>query len=876
MGFEVKSTKLSISALVTLLTDNYFIPSRLGQKVADLFREKQEVTCLRTSTDQKFIAIGYIDGQVQIYQLDTKDLVCSLSLHRSAVTCLRYDSQSVQLLSGSLDTDIVISDMVAQKGQCRLSGHTGPITEAQFIESYSNVVVSCSKDTQVKFWDIDTHSCFKTIVDNRTEVWGLALMKSDKFLVTGSGDSVLRVYNLSASADTNQSAVEGETGTEESGPIACKFVGTIQRIGTGRTMNLQSDTAGDILGCHGKDDKIELFYFCTPEESLARLTKRMKKMSVSANSSRDVTLTDEVKRLPAIKTRNKIKSFDLLQSTGGSKLRICVSYANNLLQLYALNTAEKHAEPQMTRAIQQQGHHSEVRCLAFSSDNLAIASGSGDSIKLWNRESNACLRTVETDYVLAVCFVPGDRHLLAGLKSGQLLIVDISTGEVIETIPAHQKELWSICLMPDQRGFATGGGDGTVKTWAFELIDAEGGGGGKVLSVLHQQTLKVEETVLCVRIASNSKFIAVALLDSTVKIFFLDTFKFYLSLYGHKLPVLSMDISSDATLIATGSADRSVKVWGMDFGDCHRSILAHEDSVMGVQFVANTHQVFTCGKDGRVKQWDADTFEKILTLPGHLGEAYSLTVSPSGKVVASCGSDRTIRLFERTAEPIVLRDQQEEEREEIENRTLATGEETATPGLPGLNLPSRKTVGAENGAESILECLEVSEKFEESGANLADMPPLMMAYNCTTTDDFLLVILMKIRPSDLEEALLLLPFVTVCKILQKLPRLIRSRKDHTELIVKVVLFLFRVHQRPIVSQQTMLVDLQTMIGELQATVVEMRDQIGQNVAGLQLLQREVEQGQGVELFRDAVKSKKKNEKRARRNVAKRVYVQMAT
>ena len=35
----------------------------------------------------------------------------------------------------------------------------------------------------------------------------------------------------------------------------------------------------------------------------------------------------------------------------------------------------------------------------------------------------------------------------------------------------------------------------------------------------------------------DGKYIAVALLDSTVKVFFEDSLKFSLSLYGHKLPV---------------------------------------------------------------------------------------------------------------------------------------------------------------------------------------------------------------------------------------------------------------------------------------------------------------------------------------------------
>lgn len=75
----------------------------------------------------------------------------------------------------------------------------------------------------------------------------------------------------------------------------------------------------------------------------------------------------------------------------------------------------------------------------------------------------------------------------------------------------------------------TGGGDNTVKLWNFELIQPENvdekAAKAKVLSLLHTRTLKLEECVLCVRVSQNGKFIAVALLDSTVKIFFLDTFK---------------------------------------------------------------------------------------------------------------------------------------------------------------------------------------------------------------------------------------------------------------------------------------------------------------------------------------------------------------
>lgn len=65
------------------------------------------------------------------------------------------------------------------------------------------------------------------------------------------------------------------------------------------------------------------------------------------------------------------------------------------------------------------------------------------------RPTLACLRTVACGYALTMTFVPGDRHLIVGMKDGKMLIVDIASGDILEEISAHSKELWSITLFPD-------------------------------------------------------------------------------------------------------------------------------------------------------------------------------------------------------------------------------------------------------------------------------------------------------------------------------------------------------------------------------------------------------------------------------------------
>jgi WD40 repeat protein len=60
---------------------------------------------------------------------------------------------------------------------------------------------------------------------------------------------------------------------------------------------------------------------------------------------------------------------------------------------------------------------------------------------------------------------------------------------------------------------------------------------GKLLSLAHVRTLKMTDEVLSVKYSPNGKLLAVSLLDFTVKVFYQDSLKFFLSLYGHKVSV---------------------------------------------------------------------------------------------------------------------------------------------------------------------------------------------------------------------------------------------------------------------------------------------------------------------------------------------------
>lgn len=817
--------------------------SRVAEKKLTVEGDKHEATriCACRATHQ--LAVGYRDGSVVVYDSRSGQSESTFAGHRSAVSCLAFDRAGHRLATGSKDTDVAVWDVVGEQGLCRLSGHKGPITQVAFVDA-GDVVVSSSTDTFIKLWQVSSGHCFKTLVSHVTEVWSFCLM-SNEYLVSGTNDNELRVWRLT------------EAGAECE-PVACEKVGSVIRQGLGRVVSMCVDDSARVLCCHGNEKRLELFYFHTAEEAAERYRKKVKKLKKKCSEPSAIealspnSLQFCVSRLVSVKTEAKVKSVDVCFAK--DRVKIVAALNDNSLAFYRLAVERK--EYARVNLITGAGHRSDAKSVIFGEDGN-IASGSATGIKVWNRNFS-CIRTIDSNHVLTICFATGDRYILAGTVEGLLCIVDTTSGELVESVEAHEKELWKVALLPNKRGCITCSSDCTVKMWDFDLLTNRQ---PAVLSVLHVKTLQLPEPVLDIRVTADSNLIAASLLDSTVQIFFADSLKFFLNLHGHRLPVTCLDTSYDSTLIATGGADCCVKIWGLDYGDCHKSILAHKMAVSGLRFVPKTHYFFTCGKDGVLHQWDADNFERILTLRGHFGEAWDLAVSADGCSVVSCGQDRVMRVFEKSFEPLVLEDEREAERQEEEEETLATGDASVLRGRNAMMLASKKTVNAEKGAELLLECLDTIKEYKEAlkQSKSTTLPPIMMAFNATTTDEYVMAILRKIRCSDMEEILSLLPFASVNQLIEQLiPLLKRSRE--VEVINRVLVFLVRAHHKPIVSSRNLFLTMKQLQSLSMKRVTEARDLVGCNLHGLLYVQRERELLSGITLFQDSLSLHRKKRK----------------
>jgi len=521
------------------------------------------------------------------------------------------------------------------------------------------------------------------------------------------------------------------------------------------------------------------------------------------------------------------------------------------------------------------GHRAEPRAVALSGDDRLVVSVSDGEARVWSTATRQCTRSLSCGYGLCVAFVGANKHVAVGTKGGALQLFELATGELAwEDAAAHGGPIWSLDVAPGGGGLLTAGADKRVGTWSLR----EGGGSA---SLVQEQSIETGDDAMCARFTPDGAKVLVGLLDATVKVVHLDSQQTHLVLYGHKLPVLAVGASSDGQMAASGSADKSLKLWGLDYGDMHRSIYAHTEAVTSLAWVPRTHYLFTGGKDKLIKHWDADTFELIHVLRGHHAEVWGVAVSRSGELLVSAARDRSLRLWARSEEQVFLEEEREAEVEAVLDASLekqqqaaeAEEEEAAALGLDGRadaesGAAGRRTLESVKGAERVLEALTVLDDEAERAAEYraaltrwqalpGERPEPVLVPNLLllglAPGAYLLRALGGVRPAELEQALLLLPFDSVRRLLARLLPLLEAEAP-IELMARCVLYLLRVHHKPLVSNRSLIDLLHPIAAALQSRVARERAMLGYNVAALGFLKQAMERTGGGAFFEEALSS----------------------
>ena len=906
--------------------------------------------CVRVLTlhplNPHVLAAGYDDGSIRLFSLTTFATTTTLHGHTSAVTALVFNGTGALLFSASLDTAVVCWDVVAERGVVRLKGHRDAVTGLALLENAElghAHLVSASKDGTVKVWSLPSQHCTQTLVVDK-EVWALAVDKAESCVITGGTEDALKLFRIRALPPSvlpkrKAPSISSDSADDD----LLQPWGSLPRQSVRRVTSVMYAPDEKMVLVLSADKVADVFVVRGPEYAEKRRKRRRKREKRERaehqaegevekketeeaiddeRSTDDARVDDHFTPLPVLRCDKRIVSAHFApppqQKRSSAALnashRLLVSLADNSLTYYGLqlsallsstaNSSEEEPYSALS-TLELAGHRTPIRTLSLSSDGAMLLTASSEQVKVWNTASRLCIRTLSSGHALCSLFVPGNAHVVVGTKEGDVEWYDVNSARCLGKVKAHDGgSVYCMQLRPDGRGFATGGGDKQVKAWDFTLEEEPPSSPSptprpsqRALSIVLARTLTLTDDILCLRHSPNGKYLAVGLLDSTIKLFHADTFLFHLSLYGHRLPVLSVDFSSDSALLASGSADKNLKVWGVAFGDCHCSLFAHADSVTTVRWARGTHYVVSAGKDGAVKLWDADAREMVQEMRGHTSEVWTVDVTgQGGELIASAGNDRSVRLWRQGEDLIFLEEEREKRREEA---AAADGKGRTTMGRLGdtegvgerVEVEGEMVTGGANpetlqGGERLMEAIDMAEaerkrvdahaaaehKDHTGGADplpsggLAHALQLMAADRASKEGreaaplavnpfmqgmspvGFVLSVLSALPLPSLDDCLLMLPFSYALRLLSLLCEALEREEGRVETVVHAALLLVAVHERQIVASRSHIGELKRLRKDVRATLRQLKDRYGTNRATLRLLQQRADEHKGRGTF----------------------------
>lgn len=798
----------------------------LVQRWAEEDGSAEAALIVSSPTDADTFAVGYSDGTVRLWSLKTGRVGLVFHGHKHSITALAFDPSGTRLASAARDNDIVIWDLISEMGLYRLHGHSNAVTGLAFTES-GGALLSASKDTLVKVWDLATQHCVETNVLHHAEITSLVLDTSLRRLFTLGADNKLRIFAL-VEANVALKMGRGGEGEGEDGESAnvLQLVETVHRSSNERVVHAVASKR--YLAVLGADKSFELWKILREEEH--------KKLEGKKSQSwlKPVRYT----RLP-----NRARSLAFCP-----EWRVKQSESIKFLAGFMDNQAgemivplEKTHEISFPVALDSWGHRNDCKKVAFDQEGVLFATAAKQEVKIWNVRSGKLVRSVEIEDPTSLLFIPDCNALVIGDQQGGMHIADLVAGELVDSIKGHEGAVRVFALRPDLKGLMSGGDDKTIKMWEFKTT--KGSSVGKKLKMI--KSLQINDEIVALRYSPDLRYIAVASMDMTIKVFFEDSLRFYLSLYGHRLPVTGMDISSDGKLLISSSADKNIKVWSLEFGECQRSLHGHHEAITGVAFLSGTRRFVTCSKDKTIKYWDIEGYQELQKLSGHQGEIWDMALSKDGHTIITVSKDRSIRVWSQTEEMLFPEEEKEQQLEDqFERALIEDNPYEQEEKSKGVGRASTRTITSMKAGERIVECIEAADderqKWDEywlsKAQGLAVEEPTPGAFYLALGKDkspaeFVLAAFEKIPLPDIEEALLCLPLNMLPSLLFYIQAWLDGRRNIV-MAARILDMVLRLFHQSIIANPGLRVALEAIRTAERQTLQQLKDLIGYNAAAM--------------------------------------------
>lgn len=585
-----------------------------GKQIAKFESNGSVFAGVAFSPDGKELATGVFGQGVYFYEARTGKSIATVNLP-GTVRDLEYDQNGRLVAACGDNLAYLIKDHNIQR---QLGGHEDEVLSATFSPD-SKILVTGSEDSLIRIWNSETGVPLDTLrpheawEDTQEAVLAIAHSPNGQYVVTTHEDGSVRLRK----AESGQLVRLLEGHQDIVSTVA--FSPDSRRLATGSYDHLVKlwdvATGESIRDLKGHSNWVFSVRFSPDGKTLA-----------SAAYDKTIQLWDVAEGKPiGVLEGHSAAVRSVAFSPDGQKL--VSGSSDRTVRVWDLNT----------RKILQElkGHMAAIRTVDYAPDGSQIASGSEDkTIRFWNPNTGELMKELKghQGMVWALAFSPRGRTLASGGFDNKLIIWNASTGTSLQTLNAHQDVLTSLSYAPDTSFLVTGSYDKTLKLWpAIEPpIPA--------LADLNLNDGSGAPAARFVLFTPDGKRMITGNQNRQIRLWDLET--------GRVIKQVIQDrgvsfgaLDADGKLLATSGYGGACYLFDVESLKLRKTFDKESGENTTVALSPNGQVLVSGARDGSLTIWDTDSGAKIQELPRLELPIEGLAFSPDGKLLASTSGD---------------------------------------------------------------------------------------------------------------------------------------------------------------------------------------------------------------------------------------------
>lgn len=602
--------------------------------------DQEDITSFSVSPDNEMLVTA--SRALLLKQWDWKQETCTRSwraIHNVPVASMTFDCTSTLLATGGCDGTIKLWDVVKQYCTHNLKGSSGVVHLVEFHPDISRLqLFSSSVDCKIRIWDLRTSKCLCVLESHFSAVTSLAFSPDGQTMISSGRDKICTVWDLK------------EKKVKRTVPVYEAVEGVVI---------LSEKSNYSEMGVKSKD----LHFVTAGSKGVIRVWE---------SSTARCVFTQTIADAPALNTeegdldpRSLVLCLPMPQSN-----RLATVTAEHNILIYQL--------PSLTVQQQFVGYNDDILDVKFlgKDDTHIVVATNSSQLKVFELATNSCqILYGHTDTILSIDVIRKGFMFASCAKDKNIRLwrMEPETGRVhcVAQGSGHSNAVGSVACSRLKKVFLVSGSqDCTVKVWDVPESLSDVGSEPAVMSARHTEKAH-DKDVNSVAISPNDKLLVSGSQDRTAKLWSLADMSLLGVFRGHSRGIWCVQFSPVDQVVATASADGSIKLWGIQDFSCLKTFEGHDASVLKIIFVSRGTQLVSGGSDGLVKLWTIKTNECVKTFDAHQDKVWAVHGSNRDDLMVTGSADSTVTLWKDVTDVELAEEQAKQEEQVLKQQTLA-------------------------------------------------------------------------------------------------------------------------------------------------------------------------------------------------------------